>query len=212
MLFYLISAALTPIISMLLMGYYSNDTQWLIYDIEGLIISTALAFYIFNVTSYRNVLLKTLTMSVVLVTLWRAVDYTLLRTLESIELRHFNDALFLFLTVPGVLNILFRSYNNGDEYKPKGVFLVYKKPHNLQGLFAAMITSPHGSCSDVKNGVEYVFKNRVLIKRPYVYSKDHTHIAIEDRHVERRLGTTWNLFKNCFNYYKRVRCKEKKRI
>lgn len=192
----LLISILLPILVMIFMGYYDGDTQWIMYDTQKLLIPIFLSLALFKSIQYRDVQLKCLSLLAVLVSMWAVVDYLLLKTYVELWIRHVNDVLFCLTAVPAALNIIYRPYNSTAQYRPDGRFNVYKRPKNLQGAIAALITTPHGSCSTVINGIEFIFKNGTRIGRTYKPRKADVYVEINEANEE--LGIELSLFRNCF--------------
>lgn len=199
----LLASILLPILTMMFGGHYNYDIQWIIYDIVRLLIPIFLSLALFKVVPYKSVQLKCLSLLTVLVAVWANIDYFMLRISEELWVRHVNDVLFLLTAPVAALNIIYRPYNSTTQYRPDGRFNVYKRPANLQGALAALITTPHGSCSTVINGIEFIFKNGTRIGRTYKPHKGDVYVEINEANEE--LGIEWSLFKNCFT------CKGKER-
>ncbi len=197
--FCLLLTTLLPVISIHMTGYYADETQWLIYDIVGRTSYMAACLALFLLVPYKRTLIKVEALLAFLCSIWWAVDYTLLTWVDdSILLRNISDFIFLALAVPATFNILFRPYDSTDSYSSVGIFSVYRRPRNIWGALAALITNPYGSRSIVKNGVEFIYKDSTLIGRTYKPLKSHIYEKIEDVNIEKYLGRRWSLFNNCF--------------
>lgn len=183
----------------------SEDSAWVAYNIALHTESVILPFVGIILCKSKEVLIRTLLLSIFLFNMFSFFEYCILTF--NPKLFFVTSTIFLCFIIPVLYRYISDSVQlKSSEYCSSKSFLVYKRPRNLSGSICALVTAPYGHCSLVTLGKEFSYKNGVLIEREFSPSNNLTFQKIprvELNSVRAMLGTKWSIFNNCFRTFKK---------
>ena len=135
------------------------------------------------------------------------IEWTFYENIEYVR-NIFNILIFVFI-IPLSANAVIRTLTpESAEYDEKKSYIVLKKPCDLYGLLASLITAPYGHYSLVTKAKWFKFKRGVMQEMDYIHNKDYCLLEIGTVRLSQArqlLGLKWSLVNNCFVIFNKFR-------
>lgn len=204
---YVVLSFAIHLVSLIGLDHVSDDVLLTVYDFSDLIQQLLLCMGVYKLLPVRSYRYKAFMIVFIFLSLWNVLELSYLTFANGYveAVQSFSDYLLLLIFVFVFCNFLLRKPSGFSDYKSCGTFIVYRSGKSLQGYLTSLFTDK-GQCMLVVDGIEYKFKDGVIIERKHVHKTIYSYKRVQGiRQEEARslLGKKWSLFNNCFSVFEK---------
>ncbi len=182
----------------------------LVYGIGVLMIITLALYEIFDLIPYKKPIKKSFAFCLCMWSFINACTFSCFYPGDFATIIIFIIELFLYLWM--LSYSLFRSYEiSSDEYKPGGVYLIFKTPKNFADYLHSSLCRPTSSVSVVADGIWYGYTlGQDYRAEKYEIHKGDKYLKVDisakdvQKILGKMIGAKWGMTNNCCHAAQRI--------